>query len=343
VRFNNDLAGGVTLVRPALQSPDYQTGVSGWAIMIDGSAEFNNVTIRGATQVGGTSLYYSGAPALGNLLLSIAGAAGADEFGNNYVQGLGVYGADGQLSADGPNLTVTGSNGSAVSINTGGAGQANLYLTPRDLGGTTWTPANAYTTLGASNRPGLGFISPYANAHPVGSTVEFYGGGPTTSDAYILFGADRVNFNGDIEVVGAATTYSTWTTFTPQWNNVGTATFSTNIGWWKRVGDMYLFEVYAVASAAGSGTTAVTISGLPFTPFRAGAGAASTRQRVGAHLGGVVAGTNASVAGAFNVLAFAGGAASTLDRLTGPTAIDLRGENIGASFIATIQGWMRST
>lgn len=47
MQFQDELAGGVTLVRPALQSPDYDEGVSGWAIKIDGSAEFNNIVIRG--------------------------------------------------------------------------------------------------------------------------------------------------------------------------------------------------------------------------------------------------------------------------------------------------------
>jgi hypothetical protein len=48
VQFQDELAGGVVLIRPALQSPDYVTGVSGWAIKVDGSAEFNNITIRGS-------------------------------------------------------------------------------------------------------------------------------------------------------------------------------------------------------------------------------------------------------------------------------------------------------
>lgn len=51
MQFQDELAGGVVLVRPALQSPDYLPGVSGWAVKIDGSAEFNNILIRG----GGTS------------------------------------------------------------------------------------------------------------------------------------------------------------------------------------------------------------------------------------------------------------------------------------------------
>jgi hypothetical protein len=47
MQFQDELAAGTILVRPALQSPDYVTGVSGWAIKIDGSAEFNNILIRG--------------------------------------------------------------------------------------------------------------------------------------------------------------------------------------------------------------------------------------------------------------------------------------------------------
>ena len=38
---------GSTLVRPAIKSPNYVAGVSGWSINRDGSAEFNNITARG--------------------------------------------------------------------------------------------------------------------------------------------------------------------------------------------------------------------------------------------------------------------------------------------------------
>ena len=48
--FSNPIVGGTTLIRPAIQSPNYVAGVSGWTINIDGSAEFNNVTIRGTLQ-----------------------------------------------------------------------------------------------------------------------------------------------------------------------------------------------------------------------------------------------------------------------------------------------------
>lgn len=90
MQFIDELAAGVVLIRPALQSPEYEAGASGWAVKVDGSAEFNDVTIRGGTVVSGTALYYDGTPAAGNLFLSIAAAAGTDEYGNAYGPGLTV-------------------------------------------------------------------------------------------------------------------------------------------------------------------------------------------------------------------------------------------------------------
>jgi hypothetical protein len=43
----NPILGGQTLIRNAIQSADYVAGVSGWAIFRNGSAEFNDVTVRG--------------------------------------------------------------------------------------------------------------------------------------------------------------------------------------------------------------------------------------------------------------------------------------------------------
>lgn len=45
--FTNPIVAGEDLVRPSIRSPDYIPGVSGWTINRDGSAEFNNINIRG--------------------------------------------------------------------------------------------------------------------------------------------------------------------------------------------------------------------------------------------------------------------------------------------------------
>jgi hypothetical protein len=48
--FSNPIVGGTTLIRPAIHSPDYVEGVSGWSVNKDGTAEFNDVTFRGEAQ-----------------------------------------------------------------------------------------------------------------------------------------------------------------------------------------------------------------------------------------------------------------------------------------------------
>lgn len=49
---NQAITGGTVLRTPAIQSPDYVPGVSGWIIRQDGSAEFNDGTFRGSIEVG---------------------------------------------------------------------------------------------------------------------------------------------------------------------------------------------------------------------------------------------------------------------------------------------------
>jgi len=49
---NNPIVGGTILRIPAIQSPNYVAGTSGWAIFQDGTAEFNNVTVRGTFETG---------------------------------------------------------------------------------------------------------------------------------------------------------------------------------------------------------------------------------------------------------------------------------------------------
>lgn len=51
--FSNDITGGQgVLLRPAIKSPNYVAGVSGWSINKDGSAEFNSGQFRGAVLIG---------------------------------------------------------------------------------------------------------------------------------------------------------------------------------------------------------------------------------------------------------------------------------------------------
>jgi hypothetical protein len=131
-----------TLIKQQIKSPNYVPGVSGWSINKSGSAEFNNLTIRGTFY--GTNFiinsngifFYSGTPANGNLILSLAGVAGTDTFGNVYPQGL-KFTAGGQslvlgiLGGSPLIYAITGlpeTTGSAIQIIKVGSGTAAFEL-----------------------------------------------------------------------------------------------------------------------------------------------------------------------------------------------------------------------
>lgn len=50
--YSNPILGGNELVRDAIRSGQFVSGVSGWTINRDGSAEFNDATVRGVVIVG---------------------------------------------------------------------------------------------------------------------------------------------------------------------------------------------------------------------------------------------------------------------------------------------------
>jgi hypothetical protein len=100
--FSSPVVGGDnSIIREEVKSPDFVHGVSGWSIMKNGSAEFNDLVIRGVfngsdfiiNPDGG--FFYDGAPDLGNLIASFASASGFDAFGNAYMQGITAYSASG--------------------------------------------------------------------------------------------------------------------------------------------------------------------------------------------------------------------------------------------------------
>lgn len=89
--FNNPIVGGGgALAYPSIHSPNFVHLLSGWTINKDGSAEFENLTIRG-TFIGldyiiTTSgfFFYYGTPGAGNLAFVISNGSGQDQFGNPY-------------------------------------------------------------------------------------------------------------------------------------------------------------------------------------------------------------------------------------------------------------------
>jgi hypothetical protein len=97
---NPIIGGGGALVYPAIHSPNYVLAVSGWAIRKDGTAQLTGVVLISGSFTGTNfiinssgAFFYSGVPATGNLVTSIAPAPGNDGLpggGNAYIGGAPV-------------------------------------------------------------------------------------------------------------------------------------------------------------------------------------------------------------------------------------------------------------
>src|ERR1700722_3917242 len=106
--FTSPIVGGQgTILIPAIQSPNFNlVAQTGWSIQKNGNAYFFNITASGsitASSFVGTDFFinslgeffYSGTPAAGNLIASIAPTSGAnDGHGNPYNEGISVYGSN---------------------------------------------------------------------------------------------------------------------------------------------------------------------------------------------------------------------------------------------------------
>lgn len=98
--FSDSIVAGIgSLIRTFIKSPNYVAGVTGWSINKDGSAEFNNVTVRGTVEVDATP------PSLGKVLINGNGFTVLDGSGNTVINvdttvaSLGIFNAQ-SITAD---------------------------------------------------------------------------------------------------------------------------------------------------------------------------------------------------------------------------------------------------
>lgn len=80
IEFENPLTAGTVLVREDIRSQDFVEGVSGWRIEANGSAEFNDITIRGSDGVPAVIVGPDGEP---QVVIYSNGANGVLEFPTN--------------------------------------------------------------------------------------------------------------------------------------------------------------------------------------------------------------------------------------------------------------------
>ena len=141
-------------------------------------------------------------------------------------------------------------------------------------------------------------------------------------------GGNKVVFNTS----GVATTYANnaWTTYTPVVTGGGTVTWTTITGRWQRLGKIIFVEMYLDVNAAGSGATAITITG-PVNIDR------SLRQTMHADCDNITP----ALEGSCSLLSFIGGAGAVFDRLRGRDNTSVTGADLLAGALITVTGWYR--
>jgi hypothetical protein len=186
------------LAIPQVQSPNFVTGVSGWIIRKDGSAEFNSVVIRGGIVVGGTQFNYStSTPQANTLRYSQSSGGGQDSAGNWYLPGNVVYAFD---TIDGSGYIAIQEFGGIIQFQFAPTMQGAVSPWTNTFAAITWNNA-----LGMIVQSGAGPIT--LNGNP----MKIESGGPVTiasgtgADINITPGSGGgiVSLNADTLIQGA--------------------------------------------------------------------------------------------------------------------------------------------
>lgn len=174
------IVGGTALRIPAIQSPDFVTGVSGWIIRQDGSAEFHNILLTGGSLVvasaGQGVFVYSGTPGPGNPPVFSATSGTTDPYGNTVIPTLQIQG--------GGKLTVGAAGGPQVAL------LSNAAITVTTKMGATGSAASNVTSFGTLQQV-VELPSNNVNEKSpaiIGQTLITYTGGETADAVLYLSG-----------------------------------------------------------------------------------------------------------------------------------------------------------
>ncbi len=133
--FSNPVVGGEggELIRDSIKSRNFQAGVSGWIIRRDGSAEFNNVVIRGSLIVTGDAQSANFVPGVSGWRLRSTGEA---EFnGNATVNNGTITGGIIQTSTTGERIVLRIISGTPTIEFYDGTNPLPATISAYDLGG----------------------------------------------------------------------------------------------------------------------------------------------------------------------------------------------------------------
>lgn len=331
MQFDDDVVGGITLIRPAIQSPNYVAGVSGWSINVNGSAEFTDLLIRSSDGSGSNIELANGKITITNaadIVVSEISSAGY----KLYHPTTGVLLAESTLAGgpeDLPGFLSYDSFDPSQYVYVG-TGQVQWGDTGHSM---ALNPAVSAFGLTTDDDDFVSILVTGGIFSDTGSAAQLRLQSRHTGRPLAVLEAVGVESQTDVEITGQITSYDDdlFTTYTPSVTGGGAATFSTRTGWWTRVGKMIYFSVYFVVNTAGSGTNPVLFTG-PVPIFRT-----SVRQQVS---GGIRDGGVAG-AGPVTALAFGSGTGATFDRIVNSAGTDVTGALLTSGSVWTFEGWYR--
>lgn len=333
IEFENAILAGVTLIREAIQSQNYEAGAAGWQIASDGAAEFSDLTIRSSDGSGSTVLVANGSIRVLNGSGSVVVELDAT--------GYRLYDDGGDIVAE-IKLDGGGARGGFYTRNFAAASGVYAFLSG---GQVTSGPVD---TERADSHGFLQYgVAPFASSPYAVQTLSTGAIDDDLDDpARLQLISERgqrpmVWVDGgsaadaaDLLVTGAMEVGDTnWGTYTPTVINGGSATYGTRDGWFTRVGKLVTFEAYFTVSAAGSGSGNVMFT-LPSEPWR---GSGNRRQMIP----GTVRDGGVATPGPLAALLFAGGSGTTVDRIQNSAGQDVIGSMLTTNSIWTIQGSYR--
>lgn len=315
--FANPIVAGIVLVIPAIQSPNYVTGVSGWTIKQDGSVEFNNATIRGNLIAGG------GAVTVDSGGVTVVGSTQTTEL----LPEIGIISAD---NTDGGVIQMFSVHGQG----------GTLFLYPdKGVNNVTWTPGEIIatdTTTGTSDAGRLWIFAPIDNvAHALCQIFMDSGSTAAPTASHIDLQANSVTAFNDFSAQGnlKAGNFAQFNTFTPSWAagfTIGGGAI--NEGWYQLIGGFVIWGFRVEAGTSPAFTTSLLLN-LPLAAYTGASGgqlAAAVgewgmRSASGANYGGPIVtndtgGTQVRFTGAWNGTAPLGNIGSTTSTPATPVA-----------------------
>lgn len=222
MQFQDDLAAGIVLVRPALRSPNYVAGSAGWNVAQDGTAEFNNVVVRGT------------------------------------VVARNAAGATATLTPDAPSgISDTTAPGLQLAMASGDVTPASLTEFDDTFSRGLYLRSPSPVDI-VSSSEGTDYAAIRATGRFHGSDPEIQimaGSVPDAPNGGVWLNGTRFDAAGEVEVYGGS-----MHTYTPTVGNDGTAAYSIRRGWYYRFGPLIYVNVFLSVSTAGSGTGIVTVT-----------------------------------------------------------------------------------